>query len=752
MKIFLIVSFFFLITTSLYSVELEDIRGWEDNKDIDSLIQVLGDPVDLVRSKAAEALEKLNEPLGRLIYDSLEGSEKAKEELIARNDPRAIIPLSNTLKSLDLSVRREGQDFLRRVEYKESVYSLIRTLADLSPTAHNGVLTITNEIGGKLGMDFLSTVLHNTDFEIREALLTVYNSIEKGHLVDPLLKFLDDEDPQIREVAALILGYLGDKRAINPLINLLGDRYENIRMAVSKALTRLEEDLGNLVYESLLGSEKFRQQLIKRNDPRVINPICKILEEGQPKLRKEAAKILSLLPDNRAFELLILSLSNTNSDIRENVVLALEGNDDERAFTNLIKALADSTPSVREAAAFVLGSNGDMRAIDPLINTLGDRYPDVRNATAAALEKLGEPIGSLTCEALKGHKKAIEAFQKNKDQRIIPSLNQALNYGDSTLRENAVTVLSLVGGKESVDSLIKRLSDEDTKVRVAVVSSLRVIGDDRAVMPLIKSLDDPKSNVRNAAAWALTKFPDERAIEPLLKTLKVGDRDLSLAATSALAGALDKVAAKRAVDPLLEVLKSRDPELRQAAIIALGKIEDDRVVTAFTKALGDENSDVRKAAVESLAMKPGEKTVELILRVFSDEAPDVRNTVTKTLSTIGEPLDKLIKEKDLRVVEPLIKCLRVNDQFYRRRAAGALGQMNEKRAVNGLIRMAAGWNIRDRIVASRALIRIKQDKMSDYVLTILGIIFRPASLIYIACIGFIFVFIPYKFIYRLRET
>ena len=752
MRLPLILSLILWIPSSLYPATLDDIQGWEDNKDTESLIQVLGDPVDLIRTKAAEALERLNEHLGQLIHKSLRGSEKAKEELIIKNDPRAVLPLLNALNSSNQALRREGREFLLRVKDNQSVYTLINTLEYASPAEQKGALILLKEIGGKSGVNCLITILHDKDFEIQRSALKVLSKMRDGHSVDRLPELLNDGTPQVRQVTAIILGYLNDKEAINPLIHLLGDRHEIVQIAAAKALEKLGDDLGNLVYQSLAGSKKIRQQLIVRNDPRAIAPIFRVLKGGQPDFRKEAAKTLSMLSNNRAFELLILSLSDADPNLREAVVWALEGSDDERAHANLIRALEDPAPTIREAVAEVLGNKGEKQAVDPLLNALGDRYPYVRQAAATALEKLGEPIGPLINGALKGSKEAIEELQKHKDQRILPPFMQALKHGDSTLREKAVTVLGQLGGKESFETLIKSLSDEDPKVRAAVVSSLGNIGDKRAVMPVIKSLHDPDPGVQNAATWALTKFPDERAFEPLIDILEAGDRDLQLAATWALAWVLGKVADKRALDPLLAVLQKGDPELRSATLFALVKLEDPRGFTALTKALDDKNSDVRKCAVLNLAAKPNEKTLELILTAMGDEAPDVHKTAIEALSTIGQPLNKLIKDKDPRVVEPLIRCLGLGDRALRRKAARTLGRLGDKRAVNGLTRMAAGWNIRDRIAATRALMDIKQDKITDYFLTVLGIIFRPASLIYIACMVFILALVPYKLTSHLRKT
>jgi len=61
-----------------------------DTRAVKPLIKALEDENWDVRKAAAEALEKLGEPLGWLVYKTLEGEEKALKKLVKRKDPRAV--------------------------------------------------------------------------------------------------------------------------------------------------------------------------------------------------------------------------------------------------------------------------------------------------------------------------------------------------------------------------------------------------------------------------------------------------------------------------------------------------------------------------------------------------------------------------------------------------------------------------------------------------------------------------------------
>jgi HEAT repeat protein len=52
---------------------------------------------------------------------------------------------------------------------------------------------------------------------------------------------------------------MGDPRAVDPLVNALGDPLNGVRDAAAVALKNLNEPLGELIYESLKGSNQAQE-------------------------------------------------------------------------------------------------------------------------------------------------------------------------------------------------------------------------------------------------------------------------------------------------------------------------------------------------------------------------------------------------------------------------------------------------------------------------------------------------------------
>jgi HEAT repeat protein len=303
--------------------------------------------------------------------------------------------------------------------------------------------------------------------------------------------------------------------------------------------------------------------------------------------------------------------------------------------------------------------------------------------------------------------------------------------------------LGELGNARAVGPLIKALGDENLEVRAGAAWTLGKIWDARAVDPLIKLLGDESSGVREAAVWALGEIKDRRAVDPLIKALEDGISKVREAA----AWALGKIRDARAVDPLIKLLGDENSDVRQAVSSVLGEIKDRRAVDPLINTLRDKNSKVREAAARALGEIGDKGAVDPLLETLIDEVSDVRQTAATALEKLGELLGQLIYEglkgsqkameellrrKDPRPIELFINTLNHQDSEMRRAAAWGLGEIKDARALDGLVRMAGGWNLLDRIIATTALAKIEQG--SDYFFTALRVLACPASVGYVFCL------------------
>ncbi|MBW7863189.1 MAG: HEAT repeat domain-containing protein [Candidatus Hydrogenedentes bacterium] len=192
-----------------------------------------------------------------------------------------------------------------------------------------------------------------------------------------------------------------------------------------------------------------------------------------------------------------------------------------------------------------------------------------------------------------------------------------------------------------------------------------------------------------AESWALCErlkreFNHPRAVE-LMAQLETETASRSKEADLAERSASARQARSKSPVTILEVmrcvkrLQSKDSDERLAAAEALGRLGDARAIDPLTEALGDANRNVRKAAAAALE-RLGVFEVEPHLRALQAKSAEVRLKAARALGQLGDP----------RAVQPLIQTLGDPDTPVRRAAVSALeslGQLGERRAIEALIRV-----------------------------------------------------------------
>jgi len=126
------------------------------------------------------------------------------------------------------------------------------------------------------------------------------------------------------------------------------------------------------------------------DDQRVVEPLCRALDDPEWYVRSYVVSALGIIGDRRAVGPLAYALQDTDSGVRFAAVMAL-ANMGEPAVEPLIRALGDEEYTVRKEAAESLGKIGDQRALDPLNYALNDPDWPVHRAAVLALEALGKP-------------------------------------------------------------------------------------------------------------------------------------------------------------------------------------------------------------------------------------------------------------------------------------------------------------------------------------------------------------------------
>ena len=189
------------------------------------------------------------------------------------------------------------------------------------------------------------------------------------------------------------------------------------------------------------------------------------------------------------------------------------------------------------------------------------------------------------------------------------------------------------------------------------------------VAELIKALSDENADIRKHSAEELGEFKDTRAVEPLLKALY---DDLVIVRRSAVE-ALSKIGDARAVDDMASTYLGADRD----------KLNDPIVRFIDTR----KNSEKDKHFVADAILRMGPPSIDELIYIinnkggleFYDSAYDNIRWEVALLA--------LWKMQDERSTEPINRLLRHNDNWVRRCFADFLGEREEHRATDLLIKL-----------------------------------------------------------------
>lgn len=220
-----------------------------------------------------------------------------------------------------------------------------------------------------------------------------------GEIGQPATPFLlealaNHPNPVVRRAAAKTLTIIADPKAIPTLVEaLLNDEDTVVKGSSVGALARTGEAAVPVLLEILASPE---------------NP---------ESTKGHAAWALAFI-GTEAKEQLYAAIASESAEVRAAVVGAIakvaEEDREERAFNLIVNSLSDPAVNVRSEAAAALGNLTYQAAIPNLIELLDHSEGESRKAAALALMKIGEPTtleplqAGLTKESEEGVTKAIE--------------------------------------------------------------------------------------------------------------------------------------------------------------------------------------------------------------------------------------------------------------------------------------------------------------------------------------------------------
>jgi len=555
-------------------------------------------------------------------------------------------PVLLAMKNPDRRVHRPAGAVLRRIGGAGAVVPLLAMLKDSDASVRANVALTLAELKDVRAVEPLIALLKDTDRSVAVQTVRALGQLGDTRAVAPLAAALKDANPVLREEAARALGKIADSRAVLPLLEAMRDTNPEVIKAAALSL-------------------------IDINHPSATEHLIGLLRDERAEVRAEAARALFNSHDFRAVPGLLSLLKEPDYETRRNarttlLRLADQIRPGDPLVQDLVASLADTDTQVREPIVIMLGKIKDPRGIQPLIGAFKDNQVtmDARSSLVAIGAPAVEPlIAALASGDVATRFGAASVLGNLKDARAVAPLAAALGDEDFGVRQNAAQALRILAdfikpGDPVVLSLIAALKDTDGWVRTHATATLGKIKDGRAVAPLVAALKD-KADDADAALQELGGL----TVEPLHAALRDGDPKVRERA----ADILGKIKDRRSVDPLITALRDNDKSVRYAVAGALGQIADSRVVPPLIAALRDPEPIVSDEAQYSLA-RLGNLAFDLLIATLQHKDPTLRGLAIETLGLIG----------DLRAVPPLINALKDRNDFLRSDAAKALKEITKQ--------------------------------------------------------------------------
>ena len=311
--------------------------------------------------------------------------------------------------------------------------------------------------------------------------------------IEGLIDAIAQGSPDQSRMAALVFSTLPAELAVPPLLELLTYKkplkrlFPKIKIPFRKNDRKEKENLlpATLVQQNIV----WALGLIKNKS--ATGPLLKRLETADSDLKREIILALNMIEDKQAVpDLNEILLKGENPFIRYDAARALGNIASTDSIFTLIKALKnDNNWMVKGACAGALAGTNDKRAIkelERLLNTdTGYEASWARDRAAWSLARMGdEGLGALISSLGKtGGRRACWALVEI-GEPAIPHMLTTLRGAGRNARRRAALVLGWIGSEEAVVPLSWALIDKDSEVRKAAAWALGRIGGDKAVAAL----------------------------------------------------------------------------------------------------------------------------------------------------------------------------------------------------------------------------------------------------------------------------
>jgi len=700
LPILLLLVFLAITLFSHFRIFVQDAKYSDD---LPALIARANAPAPLTRWRALAALQWHREPAA---VDAMLAALKDPDSLVKKTairalgwygDKRAIEKLIPLLADPNRDISSTAAEALEHFRDPAITEALIVRQAKYYKYDASK-LEIKKK--GLSEVDALLLIAKENDPGLRDwAIGWLGNIKEKDPRILPLLiSALYDSDQTVRERAGTALAYQNDPRALEALIGAYkaekdGDKKRSFLVNLSR---KQDPRVLQIMLEQMrYGQSQVPEWYLRECGPEVVDTLIGALrdKEMSAKGKDTIAAALLRIGDHHAIPALAAALNGIHyqpddpwqEDWGGGVYDALIGFGPRVRDAVFAQAKKTKNPGAHSACLRILAIFKDPRAAQPLLKDLNDKelHPEAFESLRLLGDKRLKPA-LITLTHSKGAELRRQAWISLGRMGYKPALPKLLAYMERSSPEiwghlSEVEALGELRDARAVPALLKMLKDEDegTGTRAAACKALGKIGDLRALEPLRQMPNGESEESFNPAAEAIASILKRSSVFILTQYLKDSDARYRSAALQAL----KSNGSEAALDIFLAHYKNAEAAERLSIINGLYGIDNPRIKEALKDSLNDPEPRVRFYAVSRLINEYGARDIAPLL-VPPISEPNIDQEMEWLLR------DALVKCKDPRTAEPLLKLLNETNVSAQTIAADGLGAIKEQRAVPRLIELA----------------------------------------------------------------
>jgi serine/threonine-protein kinase len=453
----------------------------------------------------------------------------------------------------------------------------------------------------RLEVDKLLHCLETARPEERQPLFSVLVQVATAHSAPTLVKHLATKDDAFRLVLARLIARFDTEDVRQACLGLLRDPQAAIRQAALEGLKHPEFALD-------------------------VAPICRLLQDADPTVRRQAAALLAQRKDPQTLAYTLPLLHEADDEGRRSVIAILQAVG--TADTMKAAVTASQTP---ELLHDVLGS------------LLTEASARVRGLALVGIAQLQEPFDvEPLCELLTDsdatvRRQTAAILAQHPDARIFPRLRPALQHESPDIQSNAVALFNLQGDVAALEALLEPFQEHDLESTTRVLNVLKQHSTAKmreAALPLTMHTN---AFLRHCAIDLLQGTTDERVADFLLAALGQKTAWQRTWAAEALAA----LGETRAVPMLLPLLETGEEDERLVILHALTMLGDARAVPMCLTLVQQGTPTLQREAMAALATLTDAEHIETVIQIVmvvraTAREVELQNAVDKTFSALKQ--------------------------------------------------------------------------------------------------------------------